>query len=212
MTLGGNLTTAGTGRLNFQAVLNLGGANRTITAGATGAAPGNIIAGAIDSSASGNILTLSGNNFSIGSGATPVTAGATNVVNFDVNATGSINFAAANTFLGSVTVDAGTANVTNDSGLGSSSAGTAGLFMDPSSGTATVNFTSSTPAIASLSSSGLGTSNVVLGSTSGSGTPTALTVGGNNASTVFAVRSVTIRLPKLQRSAASLKPVAACLL
>ncbi len=51
-TLGGDLVTAGNGRLNFQAGLNLGGANRIITAGATGAG-GNLITGAVDSSAAG---------------------------------------------------------------------------------------------------------------------------------------------------------------
>jgi fibronectin-binding autotransporter adhesin len=113
-----------------------------------------------------------------------ITPGATNVVNFDVNApAGTITFTGTNTFLGSVTVDAGTLNATTDSALGSSTAATAGLFMTPSAGTATVNFTSSTPAIASLSSSGAGTSSVVLGGTT---TPTTLTVGGNNASTTFA--------------------------
>jgi autotransporter-associated beta strand protein len=180
-TLGGNLTTAGTGRLNFQAGLNLGGADRTITAGATGAG-GNQINGAIDSSAAGNKLILAGNNFTINT----VTPGATNVVNFDVNATGTITFSGTNTFLGSVTVDAGTVNASSDSALGSSTAATAGLFMDPSAGTATVNFSSTSPAIASLSSSGAGTSNVVLGGVGGTGTTTTLTVGGNNASTTFA--------------------------
>jgi fibronectin-binding autotransporter adhesin len=184
-TLGGNLTTAGSGRLQLTGGLNLGGANRIINAGSTGAgsggSAGNLISGAVDSSASGNKLVLSGNNLGI----TDVTPGATNVVNFDVNATGTISFSGTNTFLGSVTVDAGTVNVTSNSGLGSSTAGTAGLFMTPSSGTATVNFTSSAPAIASLSSSGAGTSNVVLGNTGGTPSATTLTVGGNNASTTF---------------------------
>ena len=184
-TLGGNLTTAGTSRLNFQGGVNLGGADRTITAGATGVG-GNQINGAVDSSAAGNKLVLGGSNFFIGTAIGGVTPGATNVVNFEVNATGTISFSGANTFLGSVTVKAGTANVTTDSGLGSSSAATAGLNLTPSSGTATVNFTSAAPTIASLSSSGAGTSNVVLGNSAGSGSPTALTVGGNDASTTFA--------------------------
>jgi autotransporter-associated beta strand protein len=48
-----------------------------------------------------------------------------------------------------------------------------------------VNFTSAAPAIASLSGSGAGTSNIVLGTLTSSGSATTLTVGGNNASTFF---------------------------
>ena len=176
-TLGGNLTTAGSSRLNITAGINLGGADRTIN---YGAALGGTFNGPVDSSAAGNKLILAGNNLTMSG----ITAGATNVVNFDVNApAGTMTFTGTNTFLGSTTVDAGTLNATSDSALGSSTAATAGLFMDPSSGTATVNFTSATPAIASLSSSGAGTSSVVLG---GSSTATTLSVGGNNASTTFA--------------------------
>jgi autotransporter-associated beta strand protein len=179
VTLGGNLTTAGTSRLNITSGINLGGADRTIT---YGAALSGTFNGAVDSSASGNKLVLAGNNLTMNG----ITAGATNVVNFDVNApAGTMTFSGTNTFLGSVTVDAGTLNATSDSALGSSTAATAGLAMTPSSGTATVNFTSSTPAIASLASSGAGTSKVVLGN-AGASSATTLSVGGNNASTTFA--------------------------
>jgi len=98
--------------------------------------------------------------------------------------TGTWTLSGANTYSGLTTVTAGTLNATNDASLGNSIGATAGLSMNPSSGTATVNFTSTTPAIASLASSGAGTSNVVLGNTT---TPaaTTLTVGGGNTSTVF---------------------------
>jgi autotransporter-associated beta strand protein len=103
-TLGGNLTTAGTSRLNITGGLNLGGADRTITAGS---ASSGTIGGAVDSSASGNTLTLAGNSLLL----TGITAGATNTVNFNVNAPGgTVTFTASstNTYNGSTTVTAGT--------------------------------------------------------------------------------------------------------
>jgi autotransporter-associated beta strand protein len=57
--------------------------------------------------------------------------------------------------------------------------------VNPASGVATVDFTSGSPSIASLASSGAGTSIVVLGN-SVSNSPTTLTVGGGGQSTNFA--------------------------
>jgi fibronectin-binding autotransporter adhesin len=182
LTLGGDLTSAGNGRLNLTGGLRLGGASRTITGGATGTPPSGsgstVISGSIDSSAPGNTLTLSGLLVAV----SDALAGGSNVVNFAVDTTTSVLFTGANTFAGSVTVKAGTLVARSDTALGSSTAATAGLVMSPSAGTATVNFVSLTPAIASLSSSGAGTSNIVL---AGAANETTLTVGGNNASTTF---------------------------
>lgn len=98
---------------------------------------------------------------------------------------GTLLLSGNNTYSGLTTVSAGTLTAASDSALGSSTGANAGLLMNPSAGSATVNFTSATPVIASLASSGAGTSSIVLGNTDGGGTATALTVGGNNASTTF---------------------------
>jgi autotransporter-associated beta strand protein len=99
--------------------------------------------------------------------------------------TGTTTLSNANTYTGLTTVSQGTLNATIDASLGSSSAATAGLVLSPALGnTATVNFTSATPVIASLASSGAGTSTIVLGNTSAS-TLTTISIGGNNASTTY---------------------------
>lgn len=194
LTLGGNLSLTGTGRLNVLGGLKLGGANRTITGGLSGSlgvgVNGNtLISGAIDSSASGNTLTLSSSSVS-GSivSVNGALAGATNVVNFavDTPALNPVNFSGTNTFAGSVTVKAGILAATSDAALGSTTATTAGLALAPAAaGTARVNFTSAAPAIASLSSSGAGAGSTVTVSLGTGGSETVLTVGGNNASTTF---------------------------
>jgi autotransporter-associated beta strand protein len=98
--------------------------------------------------------------------------------------TSSLTLSTANTYSGLTTVSAGTVIATNNSSLGSATAATAGLLLNPSSGTATVQFTSAAPSIASLASSGAGTSSIVLGNAT-AGTATALSIGANGASTTF---------------------------
>jgi fibronectin-binding autotransporter adhesin len=102
---------------------------------------------------------------------------------------GSQTLSGSSSYTGLTTVNQGTLTAASDSALGSSTAATAGLVLSPAmSSTVTVNFTSATPAIASLSNPGAGTSAIVLGNTagnSGAGTPTTLSMGGNNASTTY---------------------------
>lgn len=129
--------------------------------------------------------TLTVNNSTTQTFAGVLQNGGTQALALTKSGAGTLTLGGANTYTGLTTITEGTLNATNNSSLGSSTAATAGLLMNPSSGTATVNFTSAAPAIASLASSGAGTSNVVLGNTT---TPaaTTLTVGGNNTSTTFA--------------------------
>ncbi|HYE19668.1 MAG TPA: autotransporter-associated beta strand repeat-containing protein, partial [Tepidisphaeraceae bacterium] len=90
----------------------------------------------------------------------------------------------ANTYTGLTTVSAGTLVAASDSAMGSSTAG--GLSMNPATATtATARFTSASPVIASLASSGAGTSEVVLGNAT-AGAATILSVGGASTSTTFA--------------------------
>jgi autotransporter-associated beta strand protein len=98
---------------------------------------------------------------------------------------GLILSGSSNTYSGLTTVSNGVVTAASNSALGSSTATTAGLLLNPvASTTATVNFNSAAPAIASLASSGAGTSNIVLGNATAP-SATTLTIGGNNASTTF---------------------------
>ena len=89
----------------------------------------------------------------------------------------------ANTYTGLTSIQAGTVVASNDNSLGSSTAATAGLSMNLVNAP-TVNFTSATPSIASLASTGTGSGSIVLGNAT-AGAATILTVGANNASTTF---------------------------
>jgi autotransporter-associated beta strand protein len=102
---------------------------------------------------------------------------------------GSLTLTNSNNYGGLTTVSAGTLNANNNAALGSPSAVTSGLRINPDNAvTATVNFTTSAPVIASLASAaganGTGTSNVVLGNAT-LGAATTLTVGGNGNNTNF---------------------------
>ena len=97
----------------------------------------------------------------------------------------SLTLSGNSSYTGLTTVSSGTVNAASDHALGSNSSATGGVLLNPSTGTATVNFTSATPSIASLASSGAGTSQVVLGNAT-AGSPTTLTVGGGGTTTVFA--------------------------
>ncbi|MFN2507143.1 MAG: beta strand repeat-containing protein [Chthoniobacterales bacterium] len=163
LTIGGNFSFSGSGTDVWGMTTGIGSSTRQITNATT---------------TSGAIRTLSGNiSGSAGAGLTFLGSGAAN---------SNIVLSGTNDYTGATTVSAGTITAASNSAFGSSTASTAGLVMNPSSGTATVNFTSAAPAIASLSSSGAGTSNVVLGNSGGTPSATTLTVGGNNASTTFA--------------------------
>ena len=78
-----------------------------------------------------------------------------------------------------MTLSSGTLSGAADGALGSGP-----VTMNPPSGTAVLALTSGSPAISSLTSSGTGASVVVLGNAT-AGTPTTLTLGGNNSSAVF---------------------------
>jgi len=105
--------------------------------------------------------------------------------NFGLTKTGNgtLILSGSNSYGGLTTVSGGTLIVAADSALGAASSSVAGLAMNPA-GTATVNFTSQNPAIASMASTGAGTSNVILGDAT-LGAATTLFVGSNNASTTF---------------------------
>ena len=99
--------------------------------------------------------------------------------------TGILTISGFNSYTGLTTVTQGTLISTTDSAFGDSLAATAGLGFNPVIGTtATARFLSLTPFIASLASSGAGTSSVVLGDGT-LGTPTTLTLGGNGTTTGY---------------------------
>ena len=92
---------------------------------------------------------------------------------------GTLTLGANNSYTGGTTVSGGTLVAASNSALGGGS-----VILSPSSGTATLDFTSSAPLIGSLASGGSGSASVVLGSAA-LNTATLLTVGGNNSSTIF---------------------------
>jgi fibronectin-binding autotransporter adhesin len=200
----GTVSLTAAGSLSYNGAIQLGSGvassnNATLTLGATGGGQTLTSAITVTSTDTGTktiqALNTSGTNtFSGGITATgsftiDAAAGGTTVLsgviggggNISITDTGTVTLSNTNTYTGSTTISAGTLNATNNSALGSSTGG--GLIMNPSSGTATVNFTTAAPSIGSLASSGAGTSAIVLGS---SGVNTTLTIGGNNTSTAFA--------------------------
>ncbi len=93
---------------------------------------------------------------------------------------GVLTLTAGNNYSGGTTVSGGTLVAANNSAVGSS-----GVVLSPSSGTATLAFTSAAPSIGSLASSGSGSSAVVLGNAAGPGSSTLLSVGADNTSAIF---------------------------
>ncbi len=94
---------------------------------------------------------------------------------------------AANTYTGITTISGGTLVAANNLALGSSIIATTGLIFSPSaSPQGTVDFITTAPAIASLTSGGDGSASVVLGNAGTTANATTLTVGGGNTSTTFA--------------------------
>ena len=140
----------------------------------------------IITSRGGAISAAGGVTFNVALGTAPVDL-SVNAALTDYNGTpGSITKTGAGTMLlamadpysGGTTISGGALVVANNGGLGSG-----GVTMNPATA-ATIEFTSAAPTIGgSLSSSGVGTSSIVLGN-SASNTPTTLTVG-NNANSTF---------------------------
>ena len=97
-----------------------------------------------------------------------------------VNASaGTITLSGSNTYTGGTTITAGTLVVAANAALSTGS-----VIMNPSSGTAVLALTSTSPAVGSLTNNGAGLSSVVLGNAAGT-VATTIVVGGNNASTTF---------------------------
>jgi fibronectin-binding autotransporter adhesin len=99
--------------------------------------------------------------------------------------TGTLTINTSNTYTNGTTISNGTLVAANNQALGLNTVPTAIVSLNPSAGnTATLAFTSPSPVIGSLASSGAGMSNVVLGNTA-LGAATTLTIGGNGISSVF---------------------------
>jgi autotransporter-associated beta strand protein len=173
----GGLTVSGTG------TLDLSGDNETVTALNDGGSS----LGVITSSTGAATLTVNNSTASSYGGTLTDANNGSNGVSLGLTMEGSstLTLSASNNYTGATTVTAGTLTASNNHSLGSATSTTGGLNMTPSAGTATVNFTSSTPSIASLASSGGGTSLVVLGNTASGGSPTTLTIGQGGQTTTF---------------------------
>jgi fibronectin-binding autotransporter adhesin len=154
------------------AKLDLNGFNQTVSL-----SDGGNSSGTVTSTTGAATLTINNNTAAAFSG--------TITGNLSLTEAGTNTFTLSNnnTYSGLTTVTSGTlidaASGANDTAFGNSSSSSGGLFLDPSTGTATVDFNSPSPNIASLSSAGNGTSSVVLGNS------TTLTVTGANASNTF---------------------------
>jgi autotransporter-associated beta strand protein len=161
----GTLTVQGTG------LFDLNGNSATVPS----LYDGGVSTGTITDSASAATLTVNGSTPSTFSGAI------TGALALTLSGSSKVTLSGANTFTGLTTLSSGTLVGASSSPLGNPASATGGLLM---SGTAAADFTSSTPAIASLA--GASTNTVVLGGNSGTGTPTTLTVGGGGTTTTFA--------------------------
>ncbi len=187
VTAGGN-SPLGTGTVTINP------SSGTAVLALTGAAP---LIGSLSSNGGGASLVLLGNAGGGGS-ATTLTVGTNNASATFAGAIGDLSLANSaargslvktgtgmqilagnSTFTAGTTVSAGTLVAAADIALG-----TGAVTMNPSSGTAVLAFTSATPVIGSLGNSGAGASILSLGDPI-AGSPTTLTLGGNNASTTF---------------------------
>ncbi len=102
-TLGGNLTSTGTGGLTLSGGLTLGASSRTLT----GNAANTNISGALTATSAGETLTLAGTKVTVGT----VTATANNpgfIVNDGGAGTGTYIFNGASTYAGNTTITSGT--------------------------------------------------------------------------------------------------------
>jgi len=167
------LPTAGTVTVQGTGTLDLAGNNQTVG----NLADGGVSTGTVTSSSGTPTLTVNNSSANAFSG---TISGSTGI---KMSGTSTLTLSGTNTYTGLTTASSGTLIAASNAAFGSSSSSTGGLLMNPA-GTATVDFTSAAPAIASLASSGAGTSSVVLGNGTTPATTT-LTVGGGNVSTTF---------------------------
>jgi autotransporter-associated beta strand protein len=180
LSAGGSVGSAGVLTVQGTGTFDLVGNNQTVG----GLSDGGVSTGIITSSTGSAILTLNPSTSGTFSGTiTDNNAGNGSSLALTVNGPSTETLSGVNTYSGLTTVNGGTLVASSNHALGSATSATGGLNMTPASGTAVVDFTSTTPSIASLASSGNGNSDVVLGSSSNS--PTTLTVGGGHATTVF---------------------------
>ncbi len=183
LTLGGPLALQDSA-LNYNnqgGVLSFGSLTAATLGGLSGAE--NIpLAGSSLTSLTFNLQAGGSNTYTgviVDNGASPLS------VNVTGTATGLEILTGSDSYTGLTTVTNGTLVAANDFALGSGTAPTSGLLLNPASGSAIVDFTSTAPSVASLSSSGAGTSGIVLGNAASGGSPTTLTVGANGLVTTF---------------------------
>jgi len=132
---------------------------------------GGVATGTITASSGTSHLYLNGNTSSTFSGAI---SGGINIIQ---NGTGTLTLSGVNSFTGSTIINAGSLVVAGNAALGNSASPNGGLLLNPASGVMSVSFTSPSPSIAALSSTGAGTVNIVLGNAL-AGTSTTLTITG----------------------------------
>ena len=152
------------------------------SANGTGAGAGTLVfAGGITGGTAGNtVLTLTGSNTNANTISGVIGNGTATTMAINLTGTGNWVLSGPNTYTGLTTISAGTLMAASNAALGSATATAAGLSFG---GTATVSFTSATPAIASLT--GFSGNSIVLGNAGATPAATTLSVGGNNASTTF---------------------------
>jgi autotransporter-associated beta strand protein len=172
---GGSLSSTGVLTIEGTGTFDLDGNSQAVT----GLADGGVATGTLTSTSGTPILTINNASTNTFGGAISGSLGIT------ANGSSTLTLSGVNSYTGLTTVNSGNLISANNAALGSSSSATGGLLIDPSTGTVNVEFTSATPSIASLASSGAGTSNVILGGLTGTGSATNLTVGGGGATTVF---------------------------
>ena len=166
----GALTVSGTGA--SAGTVDLAGYNQTVGT----LSDGGVSVGTITDSTGSATLTVNNSSPNTYGGTITDTVATTGgVLGVKVSGGSSLTLSAANSYNGPTTVTSGTLIAGNNAAIGNVNSSTGGLILNPSgSNTATADFISSLPSIASLT----GTGNVVLGNTSGVGSATTLTVGG----------------------------------
>jgi len=172
----------------------------TLTVNNGGTISGTTTLGTLGLTVSGGTLNITGN---LAGGTTIATSGAGVIsesaagtiggasTGFTQGSSGTSTLPNANTYGGLTTVSAGTLIASNNAALGNSSSATGGLLLNPST-SATVDFTSSSPMLASLAGTSGGS--IVLGNGVG-GSPTTLTITGAGAGSGTTFNGVISDLP-----------------